>query len=171
MLSQIGNVEASHGEPKVHSHFYFFASHSFLSVTGLDCFYGALLWAGPCHATSLLGAVGESLPQGVRKQKLAGLGMGLSHIAGGDLAMERYFGESQELAFSLVQPKPAPACSQDKLHYCRSRGKRRDEGRQSCNGGYVFLRALHVPECVSLVGACMGTWHPGGVPSGGTTRP
>lgn len=40
--------------------------------------------------------------------------MELSRVAGGDLAMEENLGESQELAFSLVQLKPAPACFQDK---------------------------------------------------------
>lgn len=90
--------------------FFFF----FFPGTGLDCFYRALLWVGPCGATSLLGAVGESPPQGVCQQKLAGLGMGLSRVAGEDLAVEENLGESQELAFSLVQLKPAPACFQGK---------------------------------------------------------
>lgn len=39
----------------------------------------------PCHF--LAGCTGESLTQGVRKPKLAGLGMGLSYVAGGDLAV------------------------------------------------------------------------------------
>lgn len=107
-------MEASPGEPKVHFHLYFFISHSFYSVKGLDCFYRALLWAGPCRVTPFPGAAGESLPQGVCKEKLAGLGMGLSHIAGGDLAMERNLGESRELAFNLEQLKPAPAYFRDK---------------------------------------------------------
>lgn len=107
-------MEAIHGEPKVQSHFYFFVRRSFYPVTGLDCFYRASLWAGPCRATSLLVAAGESLPQGVRKQKLSGLATGLSHIAGEDLAMEMNLGESWELAFSLAQLKPSPAYFQEK---------------------------------------------------------
>lgn len=107
-------MESSHGKPEVHSHFYFFTSYSFFAVTGLDCFYRDFLWAGPCRATSSLGAVGESLPHGVRKQKLAGLGMRLSHVAGGHLATERNLGDSRELAFRLVDLKPALACFQDK---------------------------------------------------------
>lgn len=45
---------------------------------------------------------------------------------------------------------------------------------QSCTSGSVVLRVLHVPDRESLVVACVGTWHSGGVTSGGhhqTQRP
>lgn len=58
-------------------------------------------------------AVEESLPEGVCKQNLAGLGMGLSHIAGGNLATVRTLGESLEPAFSLLELKPGLPCFQD----------------------------------------------------------
>lgn len=86
-------------------------------------FYRAQLWASPCCDTSLLGAAGKSLPHRVCKQKLARLAVGLSHIAAGDLAMERNLEKSWELAFDLVQLQSDLVCLKDKEYYCKYRVK------------------------------------------------
>lgn len=71
----------------------------------------------------MLGAAGKSLPHRVPEQKSVGLEVEISHIAAGDLAMERNLGKSWELAFDLVQLKSDLACLQDKWYYCKCRVK------------------------------------------------